>query len=134
MFWWWEFRLVESDWNIALFGILIVYSTLFFFASLVLQPGTLPDGQDYKEYFYARRNWIFGLLAAILLWDLVDTASKGIDHFLNLEKELAWLQLPQLVGYVIAMTTANERFHEIFCIAWLVMFATFALRASFVIG
>lgn len=133
LFWWWEFRLVETEWNIALYVILIVYATLFFFASLVLQPRVLPEGLDYKEYYYSRRTWIFGLLAATLLWDFVDTAAKGIDHFIALEKELAWIQLPQLAGYVVAMYSANERFHAIFSVIWLLMFGTFVFRASFVI-
>ena len=40
-FWWWEFRLGSVDWSLTLYLVVVAYATLFFFASLVIQPGSL---------------------------------------------------------------------------------------------
>ncbi len=49
MFWWWEFRLGTVDWSLSIYLVVITYATLFFFVSLVMQPGTLDGVASYRE-------------------------------------------------------------------------------------
>ena len=67
MFWWWEFRLGTVEWSLGLYIVVIVYATLLFFVSLVIQPSDTRKITDYKDYFFSNRRWIFGLLIAIWL-------------------------------------------------------------------
>jgi len=134
MFWWWEFRLGTLDWSLWLYLVVVVYATLFFFISLVVQPGN-PDGvSDYKAYYYSRRRWIFGLLIAVALWDFVDTAMKGIDHFLSLSIEYLVFQATLICAAIVAIATANERYHEIFTSVWIVVFIAFMFHNFLVIS
>ena len=73
MFWWWEFRLGTVEWSLGLYIVVILYATLLFFVSLVIQPSDTERITNFKDYFYSNRRWIFGLLIAIWLWDFVDT-------------------------------------------------------------
>ena len=82
MFWWWEFRLGTIAWSLSIYLVVITYATLLFFISLLVQPSNLAGIDDYKEYYYSRRQWIFGLLIAISLWDFVDSwfGNRIPDH------------------------------------------------------
>lgn len=134
MFWWWEFRLGTVDWSLGLYIVVIVYATLLFFVSLVIQPSDTQGIASYKDYFFSNRQWIFGLLIVIWLWDFVDTYSKGADHFASLSTEYVVYNSSQIVGCAIGIKTRNERYHEIFSIVWIVYFVTWMYRNFFVIS
>ncbi len=51
LFWWWEFRLGTIEWSLTVYLVVIVYATLFFFASLVMQPVNLEGVASYEEYY-----------------------------------------------------------------------------------
>ena len=53
MFWWWEFRLGTIDWSLGLYIIVIIYATLLFFVSLVIQPSDTQRIASYKDYFFS---------------------------------------------------------------------------------
>jgi hypothetical protein len=133
MFWWWEFRLSTLDWSLPIYLVVIIYATLFFFASLVVQPTTLDGISSYKEYYYANRRWIFGLFIAYTLWDLVDTAIKGDDHVTGLGTQY----LAAVIGFssasAVAIFTSNERYHKIFAVVWIIYNSVFQFRTFFVI-
>jgi len=112
----------------------IVYATLLFFASLVIQPSDTREIINYKDYFFSNRRWIFGLLMAIWLLDFVDTFSKGAEYFASLSTEYVVYNTSQIVACAIGMKTANERYHEIFSVVFIVYFVTWMYRTSFVIG
>jgi hypothetical protein len=134
MFWWWEFRLGTVEWSLGLYIVVIVYATLLFFVSLVIQPSETREITTYKDYFFSNRRWIFGLLIAIWLWDFVDTYSKGADHFASLSTEYWVYNTSQIVACTIGIKTANERYHEIFSVVFLVYFVTWMFRTFFVIS
>ncbi len=133
MFWWWEFRLGEVDWSLSTDLVVIIYATLFFFISIVMQPGNLGGISSYREYYYSRRRWIFGLLIAIMFWDFVDTFIKGVDHFLNLGTEYLAIQIALITASAVAVITPNERYHKIFAVVWIIVFAAFQYRTFLVI-
>ncbi len=134
LFWWWEFRLDTVDWSLPLYLVVIVYATLLFFVSLVVQPSITDQISSYKDYYFSNRGWIFGLLIAIWLWDFVDTLSKGTNHFLNLGTEYLVFNITQIIASVVAIITTNERYHEIFAVVWIVYFVTFMYRTFFIIS
>ena len=133
VFWWWEFQLEVVEWSLWLYLVVIVYATLLFFVSLVIQPTTVDHITSYKEYYFANRRWIFSLLIAVWVWDFVDTLSKGTAHFLGLGTEYLIFNLTQSIAAAVAIVTANERYHEIFAVAWLVYLVTFMYRTFFVL-
>ena len=133
-FWWWEFRLGSVDWSLTLYLVVVAYATLFFFASLVIQPGSLHGVGSYKEYFYLRRRWIFSLIIALALWDFVDTYMKGPEHFSSLGLGYVAIMAGVTIGSIIAIITTNERYHKIFAVAWILSWSGFLYRNFFVIN
>jgi hypothetical protein len=133
MFWWWEFQLDTVDWSLLLYLVVIIYATLLFFVGLVIQPSTIDQITSYKEYYYSHRRWIFSLLIAISLWDFVDTLSKGSNHFLDLGIEHRVGNVLNITAAAVAIITPNERYHEIYAVAWLLYFVTFMYRNFFVL-
>ena len=134
LFWWWEFQLGTVDWSLWLYIVVIIYATLLFFISLVIQPSDTGQITSYKDYFFSNRRWIFGLLIAIWLWDYVDTYSKGASHFASLGTEYLIYNTGQLIACAVAIKTTNERYHEIFAVVWMVYFVTWMYRNFFVIS
>ena len=115
-FWWFELGLRNVTWNIAIYYVWIIYATLVFFASLIVQPNDLGGMSSYKEYYYRNRGWFFGLVIAFSLWDFVDTIVKGVSYFSDLGVYYLATMMTRIVGSAIAMATKNERYHQIFVI------------------
>lgn len=100
----------------------------------MVQPGKLDGIVSYKEYYYSRRRLIFGLLIALVLWDCVDTLSIGVEHFLSFGIEYPVNQITLLIASVVAIITANERYHEIFATVWIIVYVAYMSRVNCVIG
>lgn len=127
--WWWEFRLGELDsWTFDIYLFVIFYAFLLFVASALLFPDDMDGYESYKEYFYDRRRWFFGLLAFNGIVDLFDTLLKGVDYFQSLGLEYLvmnpTLSLVQLVGAF----TRNERYHQVLVIVCIVYQVSWAVR------
>jgi hypothetical protein len=120
-FWWWEFQFASIEWSFSLYLMIAIYATLLFFVSIILHPSSLNGVRSYKEYYYLNRRWLFGLLIAITLWDIVDTLFKGADYLLS----LGWNWRLQHVGLVlmsiVGIATAKERYHQVIAIVCLAM-------------
>ena len=41
----------------------------------------MDEYSGFSEYFHSRQRWFYGLLGALFLADLLDTAIKGAEHF-----------------------------------------------------
>lgn len=77
-FWWWEFRLIEVHrWTFETYLFVIGYCAMWFLLCALLFPDDLREYRSYGTYLMQRRRWIFGVIAALTLLDLVDTAIKG---------------------------------------------------------
>jgi len=133
LFWWWEFRLGAVDWSLWIYLAVITYTTLFFFVSLIVQPGSLDGISSYKEYYYSRRRWIFGLLIAITLWDFVDTLLKGVNHLRDLGTGYLVLNISLIILSAVSIITSNERYHKTFAAVWIIVFVIYASRTFFLI-
>ena len=84
----------------------------------VLIPSRIASFGDYKEFFYSKKHWFFGLFILQLVVDMIDTLIKGgVDRFLSFGPEY-WLSGPLLIILAgVAISTKNEKFHALFAIA-----------------
>ncbi|MDT3558378.1 hypothetical protein ROV95_19970 [Stenotrophomonas maltophilia group sp. msm1] len=81
-FWWWEFRLIEVHrWTFETYLFVIVYCATWFLLCALLFPDDLREYGNYANYLMQRRRWIFSVIAALTLLDLVDTAIKGSSRW-----------------------------------------------------
>jgi hypothetical protein len=83
--WWWEFRLrLVQTWTFPLYAFLLCYAFFIYLICALLFPSELGEHAGFKDYFLARRRWIFGMLIAWLAVDLLDTLAKGSAYFAGL--------------------------------------------------
>ncbi len=131
IFWWWfEFRLSKTaEWTFTLYLFVIAYAVLIYLWCALLSPRDLADYDGFKDYFYSRRQWFFGLLLVGQAVDVADTLLKGLGHFRSLGPSypigIGVLSLLTL----IAMRTRSERYHgafAVFAVVYLVAYPWFA--------
>ena len=128
-FWWWEFKFNTLEtWTFDLYLFIVMYAVVLYLTVVVLFPRDLPEGGDFKRYYYDRRAWFFGLLIAQNAMDFIDSAAKGTDHLMTLGPEYwSWLVITTLL-YLAAIRWTNERFHGFLAVASLVYMVSWALR------
>jgi hypothetical protein len=131
--WWWEFAFSSVEtWTFLLYLFVLLYAIVIYLLCAVVMPSDMEGYGDFKEFYYSRRAWIFGALVLFNLFDIADTALKGVEHFASLG-----LQYPIRMGAFIALNTVaaitrDARFHAVYAVAiavyqipWaIVMFAT----------
>lgn len=118
IFWWWfefEFSTV-AQWTFSLYFFVLAYALLIYLWCALLIPRDLAGYDGYKDYFYSRRSWFFGVGLATVFADFADTLLKGMDHFVSLGWLYVSLQLMWTTLFVIALRTRNERFHAMFAL------------------
>jgi hypothetical protein len=84
-FWWWEFRLQETqvDWTFGLYLFLITYAIGLFLLTVILIPHRMEDVKDSFEYFMAGRRWFLGGILLVVALDIGDTMLKGAEWALR---------------------------------------------------
>ncbi len=130
-FWWWEFWLSSiQTWTFPIYAFLLSFAFLLFLSTAILFPDDVSEYGSYGEYFMQRRGWFFGLLAAIYVFDVVDTLIKGPEHASAYGLDY-WIQAPvYIVLSVIAIFTKNRAFHIAFVVAN-VLYQTFFIARAF---
>jgi len=127
--WWWEFRLSELDaWTFQIYLFVILYAVNIYLLCALLFPADLAGYDGYKDYFYSRRRWFFGLAAFSFAIDYLDSWVKGPEHLANLGLEYLIAAPLQTVLLVAAAFTREERFHRVLAIAALAYQMSAALR------
>src|SRR5688572_9164766 len=87
-FWWFEFYLPALVlWKFEAYLFVIFFASLHFLACSMLFPDSMEGYSGYEDYFMSRRAWFFGILVSIFIFDFLDTAMKGMDHFRALGAE-----------------------------------------------
>jgi len=128
--WWWEFRLGELEtWTFQIYLFVVLYAFLLFLASALLFPVSMQGYAGFRDYFYSRRRWLFGLVALTYFVDLGDTLIKGADHLAALGLEYPLSVLAQFVLCLVAMWTRNERFHGTFAVLMFAYQVSWGIRA-----
>lgn len=117
--WWWQFRLATQVWTFQLYGFVVAYAVLIFVRSAMLFPADLEGYDGYKDYYYSRRAWLFGLAVLQVVVDLVDTLLKGVAHFLSLGPIYMAASAAMLAGFTIAAFTRNELYHAVVALIFL---------------
>jgi hypothetical protein len=121
LFWWFQFqRSITEVWTPAAYVFLILFAVILYLFCVILLPRETPDGADYRQYYYSRRRWIFGLFIGVMLMNLIenmtllDPPQGRIWWLVNF---LAFVCGPAL----IAAVSTKERFHATLGVAWLWM-------------
>ena len=128
-FWWWEFRLAAIEtWTFELYLFVIAYAVFLYLLAVVLYPEDLPEGGDFKRYYYDRRAWFLGLLVAIAAIDFIDSAVKGLDYLLRLGPEYWTYLVATSLLYLLGIRVKDERFHAFLAIGSLVYLFVWAFR------
>ena len=128
--WWWEFRLGTLEaWTFQIYLFVVMYAFLLFLASALLFPVSMEGYAGFRDYFYSRRRWFFGLVALTYIVDVGDTLIKGQGHLAALGSEYVLTSLLQFALCLVAMWTRNARFHGTFAIAMFAYQVSWALRA-----
>jgi len=129
IFWWWfEFRLSEiPEWAFTLYLFVLGYAVLIYLWCAILFPRDLAGYDGYEDYFYSRRGWFFGLVLAGQAVDVADTLLKGLDHFRSLGPSYIIAIVLVSVLLLIAMRTADRRYHAVFAIFALIYLVAYPL-------
>ena len=114
-FWWWELQLASlPSWHFRIYLFLFAYTVLLFLLCTLLFPDQIDEYGSHEQFLLNRRRWFFGLLALSFGFDFADTLLKGWQHL----QELGWVYeaglAAQSVLCIVAMITANRRFHLAF--------------------
>ena len=119
IFWWWfQFRLAATpQWTFGLFIFVLAYAFLIYLICALLFPRDLADYDGFKSYYYSRRGWFFGLNLFGLGVDVIDSLSKGLDHFRSLGPQYPIIMATLALLFLITMRTRNERYHAAFAVA-----------------
>jgi hypothetical protein len=119
-FWWFEFGLQRIEiWTFEIYVFVICYAALFFFTCAILFPDRMDEYSGFAEYFHSRQKWFYGLLGALFLADLLDTAIKGAEHFASFGIEYPIRQGILFVLAMAAMFIADRRYHAGFVVVGL---------------
>ena len=114
-FWWFEFGLSRiTVWTFEIYIFVIGYAVLFFLACVVLFPDKMEEYSGFKAYFHSRQKWFYGLLAALFLVDMIDSAAKGMTHFQSLGVLYPVRQSVLAALAVIAIFVRDWRYHAAF--------------------
>ncbi len=134
-FWWWEFWLsAVKQWTFPVYAFLLTFAFQLYLLTALLFPDDIAEYDSYGAYFMHRRRWFFGLFASVNVFDVIDTLIKGPEHASQYELDY-WIQPPiYIVLCLIAIATANRKFHYAFVALNMAYQVYFVVRSFAVIG
>jgi hypothetical protein len=117
MFWWYQLWMnTVEEWTSLLYAFLVFCAVVLYLICAIIIPSDFPEDGDFREYFFSRRRWFFGLL---LFWSILDTVDSLIkDHEIYPVLLLFFSALK-----VIGMVTKNAKFHAAFAASFLSLLA-----------
>ena len=128
-FWWFEYTLSSvSSWNFGRFVFVTGFAALHFFLATMLFPDDMAEFDGYKGYMEARRGWFFGLIAALLTVDLMDTLLKGQAYYSQLAFGFPWADMLLIAGALFATRITSKTYNFAFlgvCLASQVLWVIF---------
>jgi hypothetical protein len=128
-FWWFEFGLIRvHPWPFELFVFVLVYAFLFYLMAAVLMPDEISEYDSYEDYFLSRRRWFFGLLAASVPIDFIDTLAKGPAYLHSLGAEYPTRLVGLLVLCVVGAWTRDKRVQLALAAGYFLYYLSWILR------
>ena len=112
----------------------VLYAVFLYLLCAVLFPSSLSGYEGYKEYFFSRRAWFFGIFILIQLVDLGDTWLKGDAYFASLGPEYLVQRVARVLLFSVAIATPNQTFHALLVIGVLLVQLSFAYRLYYTVG
>lgn len=111
-FWWWEFALSRiPHWTFPLYFFLALYATLLYLICSLFYPDEISEYDGFRNYFYYRRPWLFGFLAALFTLDFIDTFIKGPAYRAQFGAMANIRDAVFILLCLLAMKFSNRRFH-----------------------
>ena len=115
--WWWEFKLGDVEvWTFGMYLFVIFYAFLVFLLCSLLFPIDFSGYDGFKDYFYSKRAWFFGVYCLSEIIGFGDTALKGMEYFYGLGPQYVIAATATIVLSAIAIFTRNEKFHAAFVV------------------
>lgn len=112
LWWWYEYSFTaRSSWTFSLYLFILLYAVAIYLMCAVLTPHDLQNYDGFEAYYYSRRRWFLGLAAAVILFDIGDTLSKGTDHFAALGPHYAIAAVLFPAAYIVGMFTRVRPYH-----------------------
>jgi len=120
-FWWWQFRLstLIPQWTFALYLFVVIYALLLYLLCALVFPEGMSEQQSYRDYFYQRRQWFFGLLALVYVVDYLDGWIKGSGFVHTLGDAFPWRNVAYVAAALVAMKTDKAWYHALFAVCGL---------------
>jgi hypothetical protein len=114
-FWWFNLTMgTWEEWTGLLYTFFILWVVVSFLRCAVIIPIDLPESGDFRDYFYAKRAWFFGLLLVEQLFNLLYSVIRDFTPPL-------WIWILSLGPFAVAMVTRNSKYHAAFAILWVVL-------------
>ena len=128
-FWWFEFGLIRiHPWPFELFVFVLFYAFLFYLMATVLMPDEISEYASYEDYFLSRRRWFFGLLAASVPIDFIDTLAKGPVYYHSLGVEYPVRLIGLLVLCAVGAWTRDKRIQLGLAAGYFLYYLSWVLR------
>lgn len=116
-FWWWEFRLSHvQPWNFNIYIFISAYALLLYLLCAFTFSTSAEQYPSYREYFYSRRHWFFGVLALVYAADFLDTWIKGSDYFMSFGAEYLVRNAAHIILCIVAIFCRAPLFHGAFAV------------------
>jgi hypothetical protein len=111
--------LAEQAWTFQLYLFVLSYAVIIYLRSAILFPLDLEGHEGFRDYYYSRRGWNFGLASVQVVADIVDTLLKGTAYFISLGVGYPIASALLFLLFIIAVITRSERFHGAFGVSLL---------------
>jgi len=124
-FWWFELWFTTfEEWTSPLYAFLVAYSILLYLLCVVILPPDSSEGVNFREYFFEKKIWFFGILLVAFLVDIPDTLIKGQESLIKGHGIINVLVGVPLI--LIAIFTRNPKYHGVLAI-WFCIIMTLRL-------
>lgn len=128
-FWWWEFHLNNiKQWVFTKYFFLIIYIIVYYVLCALLYPDDLKDYKGFRDYFYSRKKWFFGLLGLSFILDIFDTMIKGMEYFHHYSPEYLIRNSIHFLLCMVAIKVNSPRFHALLVILFIAYEVSYILR------
>ncbi len=116
-FWWWEFNLTRvPNWTFPVYFFVALYAVLLYLLCSLFFPDQIGDYDGFRGYYYSRRQWIFAIMAVLVVADIIDGFIKGREYFKWLGPVYEFRTGAYLILSLLAIKIKRPWFHATFAV------------------